>query len=161
MAIKAVSQLPDPIQPLADTDLLFLTQYDADSEQFVSVQLPLGQLKDYVNGVTPEPISCEGATPLIHFPPFFGGNWDLYIDDVLVAEDADPGDLYTAISTGYASVLFVDQDSYFRIENISSQPHRFKLVPKMGASHEPPEASTPAYFENGDGSLDFCLAAAE
>lgn len=49
MAIKAVSQLPDPIQPLADTDLLFLTQYDADSEQFVSVQLPLGQLKDWLN----------------------------------------------------------------------------------------------------------------
>lgn len=52
MAIKAVSQLPDPIQPLADTDLLFLTQYDAESEDFVSVKVSLGELKAHVN---PEP----------------------------------------------------------------------------------------------------------
>ena len=54
MAIKAVSQLPDPIQPLTDGDLLFLTQYDPDNEQFVSVQLPLGDLKTYVTSPPPE-----------------------------------------------------------------------------------------------------------
>lgn len=106
-------------------------------------------------------ISCEGATPLIHFPPLFVGQWDLYVDAVLVAEDADAGDLYTALNAEFGSILFVDQDGYFRIENLSDQPLRFKLVPKVGASHEPPEDSTPAYTENEDGSIEFCLAEAE
>ena len=59
MAIKAVSQLPDPIQPLTDNDLLFLTQYDADNEQYVSVQLSLGDLKDWLNCV-PVGLSIAG-----------------------------------------------------------------------------------------------------
>lgn len=73
MAIKAVSQLPDPIQPLADGDLLFLTQYDAENDQYVSVQLPLGDLKEYVSG-GPPPIGCAGATSLIRFNTYVSNN---------------------------------------------------------------------------------------
>lgn len=161
MAIKAVSQLPDPIQPLADADLLFLTQYDADSEQFVSVQLPLSQLKDYVNGGTPEPISCEGATSLIHFPSLTG-EWSLAMDgDDLVIGDAS--DLTNYILANFDGVLTSDYDGYFRIVNLDSIPHRFHMVPSDGASYGVPDAegTTPTFQENGDGSLDFCLAAAE
>ncbi len=45
MAIKAVSELPDIIKPLSDDDLIFLTQYDSENEEYVSVKCSLGQLK--------------------------------------------------------------------------------------------------------------------
>ena len=52
MAIKAVSDLPDLIQPLSDSDLLFITQLDVENEQYVSVKCPLGQLRAYFDNAT-------------------------------------------------------------------------------------------------------------
>lgn len=48
MAIKAISELPDPIQALSDEDYMILSQFDGTN--FVSVKVTLAQLKAYLQG---------------------------------------------------------------------------------------------------------------
>ena len=162
MAIKAVSQLPDPIQPLSDNDLLFLTQYDADNEQYVSVQLSLGDLKDWINVGAPEPISCDGATYKIYFTDFSPfGSWEVFIDGVSLPTPG--GSQIGAISNAINNLnngLQSGNDGWWRVENHDTVNHRFRLVPNGGdTSYTLDEAnSTPCFQENPDGSIEFCLA---
>lgn len=64
MAIRPISKLPDPIQPLSNDDYLMLSVFNPDSGGQLSVKCTLGQLKDYVMGGTE---ACEPTS--VHISP--------------------------------------------------------------------------------------------
>lgn len=53
MAQEKPSQFPEPIQSLADTDYLLLSQRDNSTNLWVSVKITALQLKEYLASVAP------------------------------------------------------------------------------------------------------------
>lgn len=166
MAIKAVSQLPDPIQPLADGDLLFLTQYDAENDQYVSVQLPLGNLKVYVSG-GPVPIGCAGATNSLAV--IVDQIWEFKVDENATLNINYPmaGGLTNLKSYlqlyGCDAEVVTDDIDYLRIFNTSTSYHKVFIVATDAGMGTVSDANdNPTLEPNTGTSFEFsaCLAPA-
>lgn len=73
-------------------------------------------------------------------------------------------DLTYYLNTEMSDKLSGDFDGYFWIENLDSQPHRFKMVPLNDSevpNHYSAQDTNPTLIEHQDGSLTFCLAPKE
>lgn len=137
--------------------------FDWDSNPTLQWDENTNLITCYLVPASPQ-ISCDGATDSIHFPGI-AGYWDFYLDDfnnVLITGGAN--DLTFHLNTEMSDKFAGDFDGFFWIENLDTQPHRFKLIPihhdEYPNSYTPP-TDNPTFLEHEDGCLTFCLGAAD
>ena len=110
-------------------------------------------------------ISCMGASPdLVISPgPQFDEHisWNLEYDGVSYELGALLGqDILRAIPFSIREQIQMDWDGFWRLDNLTDQPHRFKLIPDSKPETVPGQGWTENQSFNVDehGVIQFCLA---
>lgn len=108
-------------------------------------------------------MSCEGATSIINFQ-HIEGDWHFYLDDfaneILLG---GANDFTNYLNNEMSDKLAGDFDGFFWIENLDTQPHRIKMVPKISelpTVYPLPPLNNPTFLIQEDGSITFCLSPA-
>lgn len=105
-------------------------------------------------------ISCDDAKSQIHFD-YLAGFWDVFLDGILIVDNKDTNAIYAIIRDNYTDKINIESDGFWDFWNTDTISHQILLVPRgyNAYLYNPSENSTPAYFENDDGSIGFCLSA--
>ncbi|RYY79932.1 MAG: hypothetical protein EOO69_04505 [Moraxellaceae bacterium] len=108
-------------------------------------------------------ISCAGATDHMGFERL-DGDWDVYVDDVHYPSQYDPA---ATIRINLSNIIEAQNDGFADFWNIdNTAPHHIMFVPKNTEGNPNSyilreENTNQSFAELADGSLVFCLAAAE
>ncbi|OTG65833.1 packaged DNA stabilization protein [Acinetobacter silvestris] len=111
------------------------------------------------------PISCTGATQSIVFnpsPEFTGEiDWTIEFDGKTYnLGKVWQGDIIGQMPDDIASKIRTDWDGFWSLDNLTSEPHRFKLTPMPKPPFDPVQGWTnnQSLVIEADGSFSFCLA---